>query len=126
MGIAYLQKGQNLEAVEVLNKGAMLSERDTVAVAFLGNALGKVGRIDEARDILTELKARRGKGYLSPFWLSMVHLGLGEQDQALDWLLKGYQERAGYMFLVHKYCQFDPLHNNIVFQELCRKMNLKL
>lgn len=126
MGVAYLQKGHNEEAVEVFDKGATLAEGDTVAIALLGNCLGTLGRINEARDILTELKSRRAKGYLSPFWLSMVHLGLGEQDQALDWLEKGYQERAGYMWIIHKYCQFDPLHNNLIFQELCKKMKLKL
>jgi serine/threonine protein kinase/tetratricopeptide (TPR) repeat protein len=123
MGMAYQQKGQNQEAVKALEKAAELAERDSIAIATLGNALGIVGRTGEAREILDELRARRQKAYLSPYWISLVHLGLGETDKALDCLEAGYKERAAYMNLIHVYYHFDPVRGHPRFEELLRKMN---
>ena len=124
LGIAYQQKGQHREAVEALEKGAALAERDPVAIAVLGHALGTVGRTDEARKILDELLKLRKQAYLSPYWISIVHLGLGENDQALDWLQTGYEERAAYMNAIHMYFHFDPLRSHPRFQDIVRKMGL--
>jgi eukaryotic-like serine/threonine-protein kinase len=124
MGMAYQQKGQDQEAIKALEKGAELAERDSIAIAALGNALGIVGRKDEAREILQELRTRREKAYLSPYWISLVHLGLGENDKALDCLETGYEERAAYMNIIHVYYHFDPLRSNPRFQDIVRKMNL--
>jgi len=124
MGLAYQQKGQDREAVEALEKGAELAERDSFAIAALGNALGIVGRTAEAREILGELRARREKAYLSPYWISLVHLGLGETDQALDCLETGYEERSAYMNIIHVYYHFDPVRGHPRFQDIVRKMNL--
>jgi serine/threonine protein kinase/Tfp pilus assembly protein PilF len=124
MGMAYQQKGQDQEAIKALEKGAELAERDSIAIAALGNALGIVGRKDEAREILQELRTRREKAYLSPYWISLVHLGLGENDKALDCLETGYEERAAYMNIIHVYYHFDPLRSHPRFQDIVRKMNL--
>jgi Tfp pilus assembly protein PilF len=123
MGLAYVQKGQNQEAVEALKKAVSLTGRDPLLIAGLGHALGVAGRTGEARAILEELKARREKAYLSPYWLSMVHLGLGETEQALVCLETGYEERAAYMYLVNVYFHFDPLRDEPRFREIVRKMN---
>ncbi|MBP7707722.1 MAG: protein kinase [Candidatus Aminicenantes bacterium] len=124
MGMAYQQKGQEPQAVDALEKSAELAERDSFAIAALGNALGLAGRTGEARGILEELKARREKAYLSPYWISLVHLGLGETDRALDCLEAGYAERAAYMNIIHVYHQFDPVRGHPRFQAIVRKMDL--
>ena len=123
LGMAYQQKGQHREAVEALEKAAALAEHDPVALAALGHALGTVGRTDEARKILDELLALRKQAYLSPYWISYVHLGLGENDRALDCLQTGYEERAAYMNMINVYFHFDPLRSHPLFQDMVRKMN---
>ena len=124
MGVAYQQKGQDQEAIKALERAAELAERDSVAIAGLGHALGTVGRTGEAREILEELRARREKAYLSPYWISIVHLGLGETEQALDCLETGYEERAAYMNCIHVYSHFDPVRGHPRFKAIVRKMNL--
>jgi serine/threonine protein kinase/Tfp pilus assembly protein PilF len=124
MGMAYQQKGQERQAVEALEKGAELAERDSIAIATLGNALGLFGRTGEAREILAELKSRREKAYLSPYWISIVHLGLGENDEALDCLETGYEERAAYMNAISMYFHFDPIRDHPRFQAIMGKMKL--
>jgi TolB-like protein len=123
LGLSYQQKNQGQEAVEALEKAAELAERDSVAIAALGNALGIFGRTGEAREILDELRARREKAYLSPYWISLVHLGLGEIDKALDCLETGYEERAAYMNAINVYFHFDPVRSHPRFQDIVRKMN---
>lgn len=124
LGMAYQQKGRIDEAVEILEKGAELAERDSFAIAALGNALGTADRTGEARGILDELRARREKAYLSPYWISLVHLGLGETGQALDCLEAGYEERAAYMNCIGVYYHFDPVRSHPRFQDIVQKMNL--
>ena len=123
MGIAYQQKCQDQEAVKALEKSAELAERDSVAIAGLGHALGIVGRTAESRVILEELRARRKKAYLSPYWISIVHLGLGEIEKALDCLEDGFEERAAYMNAIGVYSHFDSVRNHPRFQDIVRKMN---
>jgi serine/threonine-protein kinase len=70
------------------------------------------------------LNSRREKAYLSPYWISLVHLGLGEIDQALDRLEEGFGERAAYMNAISMYFHFDPVRGHPRFQAILRKMNL--
>ena len=123
MGIACQQKGQNQEAVEALERERGRGAR-SFAIAGLGHAWGIVGRTDEAREILEELRARREKAYLSPYWISLVHLGLGETEKALDCLETGYEERAAYMNTIGVYFHFDPVRSHPRFQAIGAKMKL--
>lgn len=124
MGVAYQQQGQDQEAIKAFEKAAELAGRDSVAIAGLGHALGTVGRAAEAREILDELRTRRKKAYLSPYWISLVHLGLGETEQALDGLETGYEERAAYMNCIAMYSPFDPVRDHPRFKAILRKMNM--
>ena len=41
---------------------------------------------DRARAILNDLHSREDSQYISPLWLAWLHLGLGENEHALDML----------------------------------------
>ena len=62
--------------------------------------------------------------YVSPYHLAYVYTGLGEHDQAMDWLERAYQERAGAIFGVKGSFLFTSLRGHPRFQALLRKMNL--
>ena len=48
--------------------------------------------------------------------------GLGDNEQALAWLDKAYNERAVWMPLLKVDLKFDPLRNHPRFQELLKRV----
>jgi len=62
--------------------------------------------------------------YVSAYDKATVYLGLGEDDKALEYLEKAYEERAGYVSLIKADPRLQRLHANPRFIALLRKMNL--
>ena len=82
----YEQKGQFEDALAELQTGMRLSSDSTYALAKWGHACGVAGKADEARAALHQLHERSKQKYVSPYDISMVHLGLNELDEAFAWL----------------------------------------
>ena len=76
-----------LEARRAAARGDRLTE------ACLGVAYAKLSRDEEARSIIEALARRREDGYLSAFPLAMVHMALGDTDEAIEWLEQMYRDR---------------------------------
>jgi len=71
--------------------------------------------------IIEELKHR---AYPSPVSIAIIYAGLGENEEALAWLERAYQERND--FLVHLQSQplFDPLRSDARFRNLVGRIGL--
>jgi hypothetical protein len=54
----------------------------------------------------------------------MVHVGLGENDQALNWLEKAYEERFNRLAYLRREPTWDPLRSDPRFADLLRRINL--
>ena len=54
----------------------------------------------------------------------MIHAGLGEKDQALDWLEKMYQEREESLSTLKVDQPFDSLRSDPRFIDLLHRVNL--
>jgi hypothetical protein len=55
---------------------------------------------------------------VSPVYLSFIHVGLAENDQALARLTEAYQDRSGLLAQVPIEVIFDPLRSDSRLQEL--------
>ncbi len=77
----------------------------------------------QARDCIREMEAQGKQHYLSPFWLAIPYVGLGENERAIELLNQAYQEHAGAMVLLKTLCYFRPLHSDPRFQDIVRRMN---
>jgi len=53
-----------------------------------------------------------------------LHAILGEKEQALTWLQKAYEERAGGITFIKVNPTFDGLRSDPRFQELLRRVGL--
>ena len=104
-----------------LEKAASLSGR--VGSAWLGYFYGVGGRRREALEILAALEERSRKQYVSPQHFAIVHLGLGNKDEAFALLEKAYEERA-FEILGFSGRLFDRLSDDPRFQDLLRRMRL--
>jgi hypothetical protein len=64
--------------------------------------------------------------YVSPYNFAIIYTGLGDKDQAFEWLTKSVEQHT--LILVHLKCRplFDPLRSDPRYAELLRRMNLEL
>jgi TolB-like protein/Flp pilus assembly protein TadD len=95
LGLALELKGAVPEAIAEYQKAIAISE-DPVPLGMLGRLYAVQGRKDEAQKILQQLRQRREQHYTAAYALALVYLGLGDHNEALNWLEQGYQERDGF------------------------------
>jgi len=125
LGLALVANGQPDEAITVLEKG-LGTDRNPAVMGMLIRAYAHAGRRREALRMLDELKRRQQTSYIAPGPFVDAYLGLGDNEQALVWLEKGYQQEANIMQLIKVYPNFDPLREDPRFKELVHKVGLDI
>jgi eukaryotic-like serine/threonine-protein kinase len=124
LGWTYFLKGLRDQGIAELWKAVSLSPDSTMYLGQLGEALGMVGRMEEARELLRRLDELSTQRYVSPYHMAYIYTGLGEHERALDFLERAYEERAGAVFGIKGSFLFTPLRSHPRFIALLRKMNL--
>ncbi len=122
LGLAFEAKGALDAAIEEYQKARALND-DPQVLALLGHAYASLGNKTEAVKILEQLKELSKQRYVSAYSLAIVYLGLGDKEEALRWLEKSYQDRAGYDIDTIKVDPFlDPLRGDPRFEALVQKV----
>jgi len=124
LGQAYEQKGLYQQAIVELQKAASISHDSPPMLGALGHALGVAGKKPEAEKILDQMLAQSKKQYVSPFYISIVYAGLHENEKAVDWLEKAYEDRSNAIVFLKVDPDFDGLRSNLRFQVLFRRLAL--
>jgi TolB-like protein/DNA-binding winged helix-turn-helix (wHTH) protein/Tfp pilus assembly protein PilF len=122
LGQAYEQKKTYDQAIAELRRAADISQSSPPAVAALARAYAVSGRTTEARKLLDQLMEQSKKRYVSPFYLAIVYAGLGENDQALDWIEKAYKDRSNAIVFAKVDPQLDTLRSTPRFQSLLHRL----
>jgi serine/threonine protein kinase/tetratricopeptide (TPR) repeat protein len=123
-GLAYEQKGQYERAISDFQRAVELSRRSPAMLAALGHAYGLAGRRAEAYKIAEELKAVMAQQYVSPYAMALVFAGLGENDQAFEWLEKAYQDRDETFVHLKVDPRLDRLRQDPRLTQLMKRINL--
>ena len=124
LGYTLVQLGQFDEAERVLREAAALPSAGPYATSTLGYALARAGRKVEARRLLETLREKTEREYVSPVAFGMLHLGLEEWEQALDWAERTFAERRGWVVYFKVNPQLDPVREHLRFRELLARLNL--
>ncbi|HEV2176342.1 MAG TPA: protein kinase [Terriglobia bacterium] len=126
LGSAYEQKGMYEEAVAQLKKGFNTSRAIFgVLWAALGHVYAVSGNLTEARKLLEESKQIAREGYFPASSIAIIHAGMGEIEQALDWLERAYEERSTWLIFLQVYPVWDALRAQPRFQKVARQMGLQ-
>jgi serine/threonine-protein kinase len=119
LGLAYLQKGMYEKAIAKIQDALKISfDRDSVA--WVGYAYALMGKEAEARDVLAELKKMAADLYVTSYSFALVHLGLGEIDEAFEWLERGAKEHDYWLAFVLIDPDLDSLRNDPRFESLVK------
>jgi serine/threonine protein phosphatase PrpC len=90
--------------------------------ASLAIVYAQSGKRAEAQKILDEFIIQSRQRFVSETDVAALYAYLGERDQAMEWLEKGYEERSGAMILLKSDPMWDPLSSDQRFQALIRKI----
>ncbi|HKS26990.1 MAG TPA: winged helix-turn-helix domain-containing protein [Pyrinomonadaceae bacterium] len=118
ISLAYAQKGMYEEAIDYCRKGFSLSGEDMEAKALLGCFYAAMGQREKALDVLDVLRDEAGGRYVSSGHISLVYLGLGEYDEAVNHLWEAYKERSEILMFSKVLPILDPVRSHERFQEL--------
>jgi adenylate cyclase len=122
IGLIDIQAGKVSDAIPELRKANALQAPAWVA-GWLGYAYG--ASVDRANALATveELNKRSLHGYVPPFNLAIVYLGMGDRERALDYLERAYAAHSQWMVLLKMDRIFDPLRKEPRFIALMKKLN---
>ncbi len=122
LGEALEMKGQLPEALKEYKKAAEL-DNDPAVLGFIAKAEAKMGQRDEALKILAQLQQLASQRYVSDYTFALVHMALGENENAIDWLERAYEHRAGPDITFIKLDpMLDPLRSHLRFESLAAQV----
>jgi TolB-like protein/DNA-binding winged helix-turn-helix (wHTH) protein/Flp pilus assembly protein TadD len=122
LGQAYLQQHVYEQAVVELQKAVQLSARSPTCIANLARAYALSGRRKEAVKLLSDLKTSSTPGFSHASEIASIYVSLGDKDEAMNWLEKGYAERFNPGVLIRP--GFDPLRSDPRFRDLVQRTGL--
>lgn len=114
--------GRPGEAVEAADKAVAIAGRTAFALGALGYAKARDGAIDEAKAILAELKAAAARQYVCPYDIALIHAGLGDVDEAFEWLERAFAVRDHALLFIKVDAGLDPLRPDPRFEALASKV----
>jgi serine/threonine-protein kinase len=103
-------------AIEMSN-GKIANWKSDLAYAY-----AKVGKMDEAREILVDLLRIYEQSHMSETEIAGVYVSLGEKDQAMEWLEKAFERHAGYLVWINDEVSFEDFRPDPRFKALLKKI----
>jgi TolB-like protein/Tfp pilus assembly protein PilF len=100
------------------------SQRFTIALAFLGYALGTSGKVAEAEEALARLSALRAEQHVSAIDSMLVTLALGRLEETFLWLEKAMAEKSGWLVYLKTDRRLDSLRGDPRFVSLLGRLEL--
>jgi tetratricopeptide (TPR) repeat protein len=115
--------GRHAEGIVELQIARRLDDNLEI-VAALGYAQGVAGHRNEAKLALDELQQLSRTRYVSPMLGALISVGMGEHEQAFDWLEKAFADRAQMLSELKAEPAFDPLRADPRFTDLLERIGL--
>jgi Predicted integral membrane protein len=124
LGLSYLKRGQNADAIIQLDKAVELSNRSGISLGDLGYGYAVSGDRDRALALIKELEDKYDQKEAIGQYLAVVYLGLGNKDKAFEWLEKDLQVRNGKLAEIRWQLQFDSIRDDARYKDLLKRIGL--
>jgi eukaryotic-like serine/threonine-protein kinase len=124
LGLLFRKTGCYELAVTEAEKAVKLSGGSPLMRAALAHTLGAAGRTKEALQVLDDLTALGKQRYIAPYFFAGIHVGLGENDRAIEYLEKSYEEHSHWLIYLHMDPSMDGLRDNPRFNDMLRRVGL--
>ena len=125
LGNAQLALGDYNAALQAFADAEKFSGSDAArATASRGFCLAKLGRKDEARDVLAELISRSADRFVPPYSVAVVYAGLDEVDSAFEWLDRAIAITDVSCLNLPDDRRFENLRTDLRFESLMRRCGI--
>lgn len=127
LGWAYLEIGMPEAAVAHCDSAVAGTTQadDPVVLGSCGWVYGRAGRSQKAEEMLRRLTAMSNRRWLDPINLSMVYVGVGQWDRALEGLRRAARERSPSLVFLKVDPTLDPLRTDPRFKALLRELGIE-
>jgi Flp pilus assembly protein TadD len=122
LGLICEQLGMSDAAIGAFRNAVRLSPGNPRMLGALAHSLGLAGNREGALAILDELRELEQKRYVSPFETALIHLGLGDLDQAMLWLRKAFEVRAYELVTLEVDPRYDAIRRRPEYGAILREM----
>src|SRR6516164_4340356 len=124
LGLSLRKRGRYELAIAEGEKGVQLSGGSPLIKAALAQTLAIAGRESEAHQIVDELANLAKQKYVASYFFAGIYAGLGENDRAIAYLEKAFEEHSHWLIYLHIDPSMDSLRSNPRFEELLRRVGL--
>ena len=124
LGILFRKTGRHELAIAEGEKGVKLSGGSPLMRAALAHTFGVAGKTTEARQLLADLTTLAQQKYVASYIFAGIHIGLGENDRAIEYLEKSYEEHSHWLIYLHLDPSMDALRDHPRFHDLLRRVGL--
>jgi tetratricopeptide (TPR) repeat protein len=125
LGPAYVQAGEYDRAIAVYEEWIPRAHRHAGLEALLAHAYGLAGYTDKATAAAADLEERAEREAISPDYMALVHIGLGDHDRAFEWLDEALQQHVWYLVFLAIEPAFAPLRSDPRYAALLKEVGLK-
>jgi Flp pilus assembly protein TadD len=122
--IGYLKQRRFAEALAEVEKSVELSKRQSTPLGYTGYLYAQAGKRDVALKVAEELKERFARKQANGYDLARVFVGLGDKDQAFEWLEKDFQSHTATMPGFLYIAPLDVLRDDPRFKDLTRRIGV--
>ena len=124
-GAVYVQLGRFEEGISDIELATeMLEGRNLIPAAYLGFAYARAGRRSDAGRVLRELQEMSSERFVNPDYIAIVYIGLGENDEAIEWLYRATETRTDWPFFLPVDPVTDSIRSDPRYKELLRTVGL--
>ena len=124
LGLAYRKTGRYEMAVTEGENAVALSGGGPLMRAALAHTYGTSNRTRDALEILESLTKLAKQKYVAPYFFAGIHIGIGENDHALEYLERAYEEKSHWLIYLHMDPSMDTLRDDPHFRDLIRRVGL--
>ncbi len=94
-------QGKYGEAVKVMRQFKPANGFEPpLLTAEIGYALGREGKTSEAQREIAELREESRSAFVDPYLVSLIYLGMGEEQLTLQWLNRAYVVRSPFLISI--------------------------
>jgi eukaryotic-like serine/threonine-protein kinase len=123
-GYIYGMKRDYRRSIEALQKSVADDPNNLTFQVDLAWAYGLSGRTDKAQQMYNRLLSVSENTYIAPFYFAGICVGLKQNDRALEWLEKTYEQRGDQIVFIGQDPRFDPLRGDSRFKDLLHRIGL--
>jgi len=124
LGVVLRKMGRYEMAITEGEKGVNFSRGSPLMRAALAHTLATAGKTKEARRILDDLSELAKQKYVAPYFFAGIHVGLGENELAIEHLERCYQDHSHWLIYIDKDPSLDGLRDYRRFKNILRQMGI--